>query len=664
MMASTTNVILCAGAALVLWTCVGLAVARAVLPQHTMAWAAAPALGWAVHSAVALPLFSVVGFSRPLVAVVTATTLAASAYALWRQGGSPRGQEPTEIPFWAWIGAALLAAGVATAILPKAAGDSVYLARQIFDHSKIAIIDEMIRNGLPPGNPFYGEAGQPSRLVYYYLMHFSAAELALLLGFSGWEGDAALTWFTAFASIMLMIGLAIWLGGRRIAALFVLLVTAASSIRPLLDLIPGIDSVIAPASGFGSWLLQVAWAPQHVAATSCVVIAILLLIEMSRRDSIVLLLTFILVVVAGYQSSSWVGGVTFAAAAAWIGCVLLVRMQPRERWPFLGRCAVAAFCAAALAAPFLYDQSAAMAGRGVAWPVALQTYEVMGDFFPPILRRMLDLPAFWLILLPIEMPAIYVTGVLAMRHFSRAADADPSRKQIVMILIHLAAVSAIVSWVMASTVGGGNDLGWRAILPGVVVTTAFAAAGLAHWLAMRNMRLVALAAVSLLLGLPAGIQILYSNAVGTRNDAAKAFAATPELWAAVRKHAGPTDRIANNPLFLDSMTPWPSNISWALLSNRRSCYAGAHLAVPFMPMPLRRVNEIDAVFNRVFTGDGWPDDLRDLAAKYDCKIAVVTELDGAWTRDPFANSSHWRLVEKSGRGWRIYRAQPIGLAYR
>ena len=42
---------------------------------------------------------------------------------------------------------------------------------------------------------------------------------------------------------------------------------------------------------------------------------------------------------------------------------------------------------------------------------------------------------------------------------------------------------------------------------------------------------------------------------------------------------------------------------------------------------------------------------------------VVTELDGAWARDPFANSSHWRLVEKSGRGWRIYRAQPVGLAH-
>ena len=39
-------------------------------------------------------------------------------------------------------------------------------------------------------------------------------ELALLTGISGWEADAALTWFAAFASLMLMMGLAAWFGGR------------------------------------------------------------------------------------------------------------------------------------------------------------------------------------------------------------------------------------------------------------------------------------------------------------------------------------------------------------------------------------------------------------------------------------------------------------------
>jgi len=659
-MASTTSVILGTAAAVVLWTCIGLAIARAVLPSRVLIWPLAPALGWAVHSAVALPLLTLTGFTRATVSIVTAASLAASAFALWRWPAKPHGDD-AGVPAWAWIGALLLAFAPAAAVLPKVDGDAAYLAVQIFDHSKIAMIDEMTRNGLPPGNPFFGEGGLPSRLVYYYLLHFSAAELALLLGLSGWEADAALSWFTAFASLMVMIGLAIWLSGRRLAGLLVLIVSAAGSLRDLLAWIPGIDSVIEPATGLGGWLFQAAWAPQHIASASCMVIAILLICELIKRESAVLLATLTLVVVAGYQSSTWVGGVTFVVAAAWIGGVLLWTMEPRARLPFLGRCAIAAFCAAALTAPFFYDQSAAMASRGLGWPVAIQNYDVMGAFFPPLMRRLLDLPAYWIVLLTIELPAIYLAGVLMV--FRLGHDIAAERRELAIILANLTGASFCVGWLLVSTVGGSNDLGWRAILPGVMVLSALAAAGLARWLS-NNRRLAAIGLVGIAIGLPNGIEMLHYNVTGSREPEARAFAATPPMWEAVRRHAGATDRVANNPLFLESMTPWPVNISWALIANRRSCYAGSHLAVPFMPIPFRRIREIDALFIRVFAGDGWPDDLRDLATKYDCRVAVVTELDGAWTRDPFATSEHWRLVETSAKGWRIYVARPVGVALR
>src|SRR6187397_40330 len=88
-MASTTNVILGAAAALILWTVVGLAVARAVLPARTLMWPVAPILGWAVHSAATLPLFMLVGFNRTTVAIVMVLSLAAGAYGFWRQPASP-----------------------------------------------------------------------------------------------------------------------------------------------------------------------------------------------------------------------------------------------------------------------------------------------------------------------------------------------------------------------------------------------------------------------------------------------------------------------------------------------------------------------------------------------------------------------------------------------
>ena len=105
-MASISNVILGSAAALLVWTCIGLAVARAVLPQRALWWPVAPALGWAVHSAAALPLFMLIGFNRITVTIVTVLAVAAAAYALWRQ---PRAARPTRtasaFPLWAWIGA-------------------------------------------------------------------------------------------------------------------------------------------------------------------------------------------------------------------------------------------------------------------------------------------------------------------------------------------------------------------------------------------------------------------------------------------------------------------------------------------------------------------------------------------------------------------------------
>ena len=575
-MASTANVILGATAGVLIWTCIGLAVARAVLPDRALDWPLAPALGWAVHSAATLPLFMLIGFNRLTVAIVVAGSLAAAAVALWRQhevATSTKGR----VPAWAWIGAALLALGPAAAILPKYSDGAVLLASPIYDHVKVAMIDEMVRLGLPPGNPYFGEEGQPSRLIYYYLLHYSAAELALLTGISGWEADAALTWFAGFASLMLMIGLASWLSRQRGAALIVLLVCATGSLRLLLAFIPGIDSIILPATGLGGWLFQAAWAPQHMASACCVVLAVLLMSELARRESGTLLATFVLVVVAGFESSTWVGGVTFAIAAGWIGAVLLAHAKPGERLPFLGRCALTAICAAALAAPILYDQAAATAARGAGSPVALQNYDVLGELFPAVLRRLLDLPAFWLVLLPIELPAIYLSGVLAISRLTQSPDADPARQRVVTVLIHLAGMSLTVTWLAVSTLLDTNDLGWRALLPAVLVLTMLAAGELVRWIYVNRRRAVA-GFVGIALGVPAGIHMLGHNISGAQGPAGKAFAATPGMWAAVRRHAGPADRVANNPLFLQEMTPWPGNISWALLSNRRSCYAGLNLA--------------------------------------------------------------------------------------
>ena len=76
--------------------------------------------------------------------------------------------------------------------------------------------------------------------------------------------------------------------------------------------------------------------------------------------------------------------------------------------------------------------------------------------------------------------------------------------------------------------------------------------------------------------------------------------------------------------------------------------------MPFVAIPQARSTKLERQFERVFAGHPESHDLRDLATRYDCGLAVVTPQDGAWNTDPFAASPLFQLVETNDK-WRLYR---------
>src|ERR1700719_77210 len=226
-MASPVNAVFFALLPTAFCSLLGYALTRPLLPR-ALAIGAAPVTGWGVHSAATLPIFFLIGFS-PLAVVAVAALCVAISVATLRLAADGDAEAAPAIPWWAFVAAAALALAPALAILPKMSG--VYLADPMIDHSKIAVIDAMMRQGLPPVDPAFGAAGPPGQLFYYYLWHFSASQLALPLHVSGWEADIALTWFTAFASLSLLMGIAVWLSKQSQAAIWVVGLGAAASLR-------------------------------------------------------------------------------------------------------------------------------------------------------------------------------------------------------------------------------------------------------------------------------------------------------------------------------------------------------------------------------------------------------------------------------------------------
>ncbi len=656
-MASTVNAVLCALVATAFCTACGYALSRHILPR-VIALGAAPVVGWAVFSAATLPVLTLVGFSSPTIAAAAALFLVIGGGALLMRSDNDDAARGPTIPPWSYAAAAVLALVPASAIVPKVSADgarlSVQLADPIFDHGKIALIDAMTRQGLPPVNPVFDQFGAPSRLAYYYLWHFSAAELALPLHVSGWEADIGLTWFTAFASLALMMGVAVWLSKQSGAAILVVAFAAAASLRTTLSFFFGsfaLDPFMASPNGFAGWLFQSAWVPQHLMAASCVVAATMLVVHYAQRPSWARLVTLALLIVAGFESSAYVGGVTFAAAAVVSAPILLAGLHPARRITVAAGLAGAAVLAVLIAAPFIRDQFAAIAARGDGAPIVIRHFAVLGTLFPPTLRRILDAPSYWLILLPIEFPATSIAGLIALAAMRRGVAAGPE-KTAVAVFIAVAGVGLVVSWLLVSTLGDNNDLGLRAVLPAAMVLIAAAAAGMMR--SERRALILATAIGGLALSLPDTVAMIRYNIAGSPSADAQVFAQAPELWAAVRRYAGPTARVANNPLFVADLTPWPANMSWALLADRSSCFAGREMALAFAPLPPDRREAINAQFIRVFAGAGTAADVEDLAKKFACDVAVAVPQDGAWINDPFASSPYYRLAEFRDGKWRIY----------
>jgi hypothetical protein len=651
-MASSVHAVLCALLAAAFWTALGYGIARHVLPRG-LAAGAAPVIGWASFSAATLPILTIVGFTALTVTVISVLALAGGICLLVmrRQDAAPA---PT-LPLWSYAAAAILALGPAAALLPKISAAGVQLADPIFDHSKIAIVDSMARQGLPPVNPVFGAFGAAGHLAYYYLWHFSAAELALSLHVSGWEAAIGLTWVTAFASLTLTMGIAVWLCKRSGAAILVVLLAAAASLRVTLSWIFGsyeLTPFLQSPTGFAGWLFQAAWVPQHLMSASCVVAAMLLLIEATQRQSLTGLVTLVLVVAAGFESSTYVGGVTFAITALVCAPILFAGTAPKQRVRFAVGLALAAVLAACLVAPFIRDQFAAVAARGVGHPIVVSPFEVLGEMIPLSIRRVLDLPAYWLLLLPVEFPAAYVAGALALVVLLRRA-APGMEKTAVMVFAALALIGLGISWLLVSTVGDNSDLTLRAVLPAAMILLAGAAAGIMT-VSRHRVLIAALAFGGLVLSLPDTARMLLSNIEGTPRPGEALLAQSPDLWAAVRRYAPPSARVANNPLYLKDVTPWPVNISWALLANRSSCFGGREMALAFAPLAPERREAINEQFIRVFAGEGTPEDIGAMAKDYGCDVVVLVPQDGAWAQDPFASSPDYRLAESRDNRWRIY----------
>ncbi len=251
-MPSFPVVFLCALAELVISVCVGWPMMRRLAAPRPVALALAPAAGWAAFNPLALSILTATGFTRATVALLSGGAVLGGLAISLRQRRRAVKPRRADISVWALAAAALLALVPAVAVLAE--------IRRRRSGSQRSDVRPLESGDHRRHRPTRTTARQPVFWRHRRRRASSTTTCGIsaprsrpaLFGASGWEADIALTWFTAFASLCLMIGLAALFAGRKIAALLVVLLSLSASLKPVLGW-------LLPATFLGRTLAQDPW---------------------------------------------------------------------------------------------------------------------------------------------------------------------------------------------------------------------------------------------------------------------------------------------------------------------------------------------------------------------------------------------------------------------
>jgi hypothetical protein len=580
------------------------------------------------------------------------------------------------------LACALLAVMVAQNLFPEVRNGGLYFNEMMFDHSKIAITDSIVRQGVPPLNPFYTPGGKTVLLNYYYLWQFLASQIALLTRVSSWPIDVAMTAYTSFAAAGLVVALAVELTRRAAGGLLALLIAAVAPIAdPLLKL------------AFPAWLhwmprtlllplwLQCAWSPQHVTSGCAVVLALMLVAQIpdaAKKSPSGSILgaggvaragVLGLVAAAAAGSSIWVGGVAFAVTAPLLLVALLQSRLDRRQWVYVFRTIACALPITMLFfAPVLYSLLSAKTPKHA---VVLGVWQANNWVVAVLHRRhkvvinLVQAVLFWLTYLPLNLGVSVIVGLPAV--FARRRDQTTGQRALRLMAGWGSVGYLLVSQFMQSTLVN-NDLGWRApIVPGMLLSVWAAAALLELGTASKKgisaamrwdtralfirLRWLAVPIGWIALGLGLLSCVFFYHTPLHKPETAANLAARRDLllqasaWRYVRRFAGPTDRVQANPDGFHKLGIRPPQLPEQLFADRPAAYASRHCVMIFgFAYDAAQRRETNDLMMRIFSGHPHPNDIRQMWQVLKVKVVLVDRLDRLFNTDALQRSGLYRLA--------------------
>ncbi|AUI68038.1 hypothetical protein BLE401_04525 [Beggiatoa leptomitoformis] len=546
----------------------------------------------------------------------------------------------------------------------------------IFDHAKVALVDSIAREGLLPVNPYYAPDGETIPLIYYYTWHFLASQLKMLSAINGWSAEVAFNWFTGFAVIGFLSGLAIRISQKVMAGFFVLLLGICAQPFVLTDF-------------FGEWIagklllpdhpaevlwLQMAWVPQHVLSALAVLMGLFLMARLLTKTTLQPVYAAILglTVATGFGASTWVGGIGLAfASPILLLAILLLRLPFVQYLTLIKNSLIALGMTTLFSLPLLISQVSGPSLAESQLPFGFEIYNSTALASREVFKgQLIHIIAFWVQYLPLSLGISYLLGIFGL--FAYRGQNEEARN------FHYLSVAGTIGFLLVTlfikSTFWNNSFGWRAVLPPLMLLLIWAGvaaslpytAVLTHWrekaLFVRWRRAIpVILTCGITIGILATIRIMhlplhFQNATPEEISLHQGFLKQYQAWETVRTLTQPSDIVQSNPDGYLALTPWPATLPYALFADRKIAYANIEYATVFAYRYDAEKNKQQyQIIRSAFAAPVEAKTLLTLRDQYNIKALLVDQHDSIW-QSPYIEQSGVYQLAYQNDDYKVYLA--------
>ncbi|HHU1438233.1 Uncharacterised protein [Escherichia coli] len=518
---------------------------------------------------------------------------------------------------------------VSSTVYLKMNGNEFLYSAPIFDHMKIAIINSIKRNGLPIINPFMLTSPNNEEIHYYYLWFLSAANISLLTNISGWAADIVLTFITALTSLFVVCGLIKENSSGKLST-YVIGISAlfGSQLVTYIDRITQgqIFEYIPREHPFESWIIQASWVPQHLMAASVVITSCYFMFSINKNHRWISSLVISMLISTGVGSSTWVGGVTFAVISIFLFIFNLI--ANKSEWKFiLSKWAFIACMAVIISLPLLINQISAAKPTGV-FPIGIHSYNAS-----PSGNSLSNILTFLILFVPLYLPTVALGLVLAC-----IPRKSLNCSQTVILFI-IAICSILTSMLLKSQIAN-NDLGWRAIIPAVLVSSSLIAISIER---LKREAITCISIIVIAISIPSAIEFSKNLLQGNfRND----NVGIVSTFLDITNNTESTDRLLINPRKFEGRDVLDGNVLPSIIIDRNSCFTNLSYAYAFSNQWGESIGYYWNALKEFYAGHATDEDLAKMK-KLKCTKLVVLPGDGIWNKFPYKNSEWVLTIDKT-----------------